>query len=77
MNINCDKRANDFYNHPSEQTRALIIPPTEMKVYFKSGGVINTGKLHNQIVRDCHGPRLRRYIEEKYYWDTQQFDAIN
>ena len=48
-----------------------------MKVYFKSGGVINTGKLYNQIVRDCHGPRLRDYIEEKYEWDLPKFDAID
>ena len=77
MNINCNKQASDFYNHPNKKTRAFIISPNEMKVYFKSGGTINPGKLFNQILRDRHSPVLWQYIEKKYKWGPQQFNKIN
>ena len=71
MNIDCDRRAEEFYSHPDEtqQSSALINPIESMQVYFRSNGVINTGKLYTQIVRDRHGPPLKQYIKDKYHWN--------
>lgn len=45
-------------------------------MYFKSNGIINTGKLHAQIARDRHGPPLKEYIKEKFLWDDERFNQI-
>ena len=78
MNIDCDRRAEEFYSHLDEtqQSSALINPIESMQVYFRSNGVINTGKLYTQTVRDRHGPPLKQYIKDKYHWNEEQFNSI-
>ena len=48
LNIDCDARAEHWYEE-SLQSNKRIIPHTTILAYFKSNGVINTGKLFEQI----------------------------
>ena len=85
MNIDCNAQSEEFYKQPDieqgymnlSQSSQRIIPHKGMQAYFECNGIINTGKLHAQIIRDRHGPKLRKYIMEKFDWDQQQLDQIN
>jgi len=48
-----------------------------MHAYFESNEIINTGKLHEQIVKNRYGPKFQDCIMKKYKWTRQQFDSID
>ena len=79
MNIDYDTRADKYYKQQDKNqlSSPKIIPHQEIQAYFESNGGINTGKLHEQITRDCHCPKLQKYIIEKYNWNIHQFNSTN
>ena len=77
LNIDCDARAEQCYEEPFDQSNKRILPHTTIQAYFESNGVINTGKLFEQILRDRHGPILKEYIKKKHAWTEDQFQRVD
>ena len=76
LNKDCDARAEKCYDETT-QSNKRIIPHTSIKVYFESNGVINTGKLFAQILRDQYGPTLKEYIKKKLKFSEEQFESVD